>query len=220
MKTKSLILAIAIIAVNCNILNAQTSKGKFLLGELSYIELMGNGVMGSTNLGYSTFQTKSDGDNDSSKDKMFSLNIVPRAGYFVIDNLAIGLDVFLATEYYKTMDDSYKSTSTFFAAGPFVRYYIPTQKVLPFAEVNYSIGSRKSKSEFDGSESYSSNNAIKLYGAGLGLAIPIGEKVLFDAMAGYHAYVIKDKENNDNNERFVAGTIGLKLGFSVFLGSK
>ncbi len=219
MKIKSLILASVIIAVNCNILSAQTSKGKFLLGELSYVELLGNGVIGSTNLGYSTFQNKSDGDNDDSKDKQFSLNIVPRAGYFVIDNLAIGLDVFLATESNKAMHDGYKSSSTFFAVGPFVRYYIPTKKVLPFAEVNYSMGSRKGKSEFDGSE-YSYSSAIKLYGAGLGVAIPIGEKVSFDAVAGYHAYVNKDKEDNENNERLVAGTIGLKLGFTVFLGSK
>jgi hypothetical protein len=32
--------------------------------------------------------------------------------------------------------------------------------------------------------------------------------------------VNKDKEDNDNNERFVAGTIGLKLGFTVYLGSE
>jgi len=221
MKLKSLILATVIIAVNCNILSAQTTKGKILLGELSYIEFVGNGVMGSTNIGYSIFQNKSDGDSndDSSKDKMFSLNIVPRAGYFVIDNLAVGLDVFLATESHKAMNDAYKSSSTFFAVGPFVRYYVPLKKVLPFAEVNYSMGSRTRKTEFDGNEPSSSNYAIKLFGAGLGLAIPIGEKVSFDAMAGYHAYVNKDKEDNDNNERLVAGTIGLKLGFTVFLGS-
>ncbi len=188
------------------------------MGELSYIELLGNGVIGSTNLGYTTFQNKSDGDNDDSKDKQFSLNIVPRAGYFVIDNLAIGLDVLLATELNKAMDDAYKSTSTFFAVGPFARYYVPTKKVLPFAEVNYSMGSRTYKTEFDGNES-SSNCAIILYGAGLGVAIPIGEKVSFDAVAGYHAYVNKDKEDNENNERFVASTIGLKLGFTVYLGS-
>lgn len=218
MKKKSLILATVIIAVNCNILSAQTKKGKFLIGGLSYIEQLGNGVTGSMNIGYTTFQNKSDGDNDSSKDKQFSLNLVPRAGYFVIDNLAVGLDVYLATGITKSESFDSKTTSTFFAVGPFVRYYVPTKKVLPFAEINYSIGSRKYKSEYDGSES-SSSYGIQLYGAGLGLAIPIGEKVSFDAVAGYHAYIHKDKEDNDNNERLVAGTIGLKIGFSVYLGS-
>ena len=219
MKKKPLILVIVIIAVNCNFLSAQTNKGKFLMGELSYIELMGNGVIGSANLGYTTFQFKSDGDNPSSKQKQFSLNIVPRAGYFVIDNLAIGLDVLLATELKNIGDDTYKSTTTFFAVGPFVRYYIPTKKVLPFAEVNYSMGSRTNKTEFNGNES-SDNYAIKLYGVGLGLAFPIGEKVSFDTIVGYHVYVNKDKEDNENNLRWVAGTLGLKLGFTVFLGSK
>ena len=176
MKKQTLIITIAILTVSSTILTAQTTKGKFLMGELSYIEIYGNGVMSSTNLGYSTFQNKSDGDNDDSKDKAFLLNIVPRAGYFVIDNLAIGLDVLLATERVKSgdFDHTYKSTS--FAVGPFVRYYIPTKKVLPFAEVNYSMGSRKGKSEYDGSES-THNYSIKLYGAGLGVAVPIGEKV-------------------------------------------
>jgi len=221
MKKKALIIASIIFSACYTILTAQTTKGKFMLGELSYIEFLGNGVLGSTNLGYSIFQNKSDGDSNSdSKDKMFSLNVVPRVGYFVIDNFGVGLDLFLATESYKMLDDTYKSSSTFFAVGPFVRYYIPIKKVLPYAEVNYSMGSRKSNSEYNGNESYSSNNAIKLYGAGLGLAVPIGEKVTFDALAGYHAYVIKDKEDNANNERLVAGTIGLKLGFMVFLGKE
>jgi len=219
MKIRSLILTFIIITFNCIVLSAQTSKGKFLIGEMSYIELLGNGVLGSTNLGYSTFQNKSDGDNENDKDKMFSLNIVPRAGYFVIDNLVIGLDVLLATEKVTSGGDvDYTSNSTFFAVGPFVRYYVPTKKVVPFAEVNYSMGSRTYKSEFDGNEPYTDKNAIKLYGAGLGLAIPIGEKVTFDTVAGYHAYINKDKEDNESNERFVAGTIGLKLGFTVFLG--
>ncbi len=220
MKKQALIITLAILTASSTLLTAQTTKGKFLLGELSYIEFLGNGVLGSTNLGYTTFQSKSDGDNsDDSKDKMFSVNIVPRAGYFVIDNLAVGLDVFLATESHKAMDDAYKSTSTFFAVGPFVRYYVPTKKVIPFAEVNYSIGSRTGKTEFDGNEPSTYKYGIQLYGAGLGLAVPLGEKVTFDAIAGYHAYVNKDKEDNDNNERMVAGTIGLKLGFTVFLGS-
>jgi hypothetical protein len=219
MKIRSLILAFIIISVNCKILSAQTSKGKFLIGELSYIELLGNGVLGSANLGYSTFQNKSDGDNDNDKDKMFSINIVPRAGYFVINNLAIGLDVLLATEKVTSGGDvDYTYNSTLFAVGPFVRYYVPTKKVLPFAEVNYSMGSRTYTSEFAGNEPNTDKYAIKLYGAGLGLAVPIGEKVSFDIVAGYHTYVNKDKEDNEDNERFVAGTIGLKFGFTVFLG--
>lgn len=220
MKKQALIITFAVLTASSTILTAQTTKGKFLLGELSYIEFLGNGVLGSTNFGYTTFQNKSDGGNsDDSKDKMFSVNIVPRAGYFIIENLAVGLDVFLATESHKAMDDAYKSTSTFFAAGPFVRYYIPTKKVLPFTEVNYSIGSRTGKTEFDGNEPSTYKYGIQLYGAGLGLAVPLGAKVTFDVLAGYHAYVIKDMEDNYNNERLVAGTVGLKLGFTVYLGA-
>ena len=43
MKKQTLIITIVIITVNSTILSAQTTKGKFLIGELSYIEIYGTG---------------------------------------------------------------------------------------------------------------------------------------------------------------------------------
>ena len=89
------------------------------------------------NLGWSTHKVKSDSGDDDNSDpvKEFSLNLTPRAGYFVINNLAVGLDFTLAYNRMKrTSGGEYISNSTRFGAGPFLRYYIPTQKFLPFAE--------------------------------------------------------------------------------------
>ncbi len=54
---------------------------------------------------------------------------------------------------------------------------------------------------------------------GIGVAIPLGEKASFDALVGYHSTIYKDKEDNENNSRNIVGTVGLKLGFTIFLGS-
>ena len=207
----SLFITILIIAVSCNILSAQTSKGKFFIGA---------DFTGSQNLEFSITQSKSDSDSgdDPVKTKGFSFDLMPKVGYFVIDNLALGLDFTLSAGFSKNTDDEYNHNSILFAAGPLIRYYIPTKKVIPFAEAYYSIGSYKGKSDYFAYEN-SFKYAVQYYGLGLGISVPLGEKVSFDALAGYSNSVTKEKEDNENNDRLVRGNFGVKLGFSVFLGS-
>ena len=220
MKKKALILTLAIISVNCIILSAQTGKGKFLIGELTSFKEFGTDKIGLMAIGFTSSQSKSDPDRDdnSVKNNTFSINLLPRVGYFVIDNLALGLDFVIFSSFRRTSNDAAKFNLALFSVGPFVRYYIPTKKVLPFAEINYSIGSEKlvSRTELNGEER-TFKYAVKFYGLGLGVAIPLGEKVSFDALVGYQNYINKFREDETNN-RIVAGTVGLKLGFTVFLG--
>jgi hypothetical protein len=77
------------------------------------------------------------------------------------------------------------------------------------------------KSKYDPSdgEGNESKSGITSFGGGLGVAIPMGEKVSFDLMAGYNSFTIKDKEDNPDDERIVLGTFGIKLGITIFLGS-
>jgi len=218
MKKQSLFLAFLIISLSCINLSAQTSKGKFLIGGLTYIGYPGSGET-SMNIGYTTSKSKDDsGDEDDYIDKMFSLNFTPKAGYFIIDNLVLGVDMTLFSSFSKTTNRENKSNSTIITAGPFVRYYIPTKKVLPFAEAMYSVGSQKNSSEWEERE-YTNKTGVQLYSVGIGVAIPLGEKASFDALVGYQSAIIKDKEDNENNERTIVGTVGLKFGFTIFLGS-
>ena len=57
------------------------------------------------------------------------------------------------------------------------------------------------------------------YGGGIGLAVPLGERVMVDVLAGYNSTTIKDREDNADNERRVMGTLGLNIGFVILLGS-
>lgn len=218
MKKHLLFLTALIILLISLEASAQTSKGKFLLGGFTHLTQPGSSYT-SANIGYSTIKSKDDsGDDDDYQDIIFSLNFAPKAGYFLIDNLALGVDFNLTSSFNKTTNTEYKSRTTIISAGPFVRYYIPTKKVLPFAEAMYSFGSAISSSEWEEDET-SVKYSVQLYSLGIGVAIPFGEKVSFDALVGYHSTTYKAKEDNENNRRDIAGTVGLKLGFTIFLGS-
>jgi len=218
MKNRTLILVIALMFSTSGILSAQTNKGKFLLGELSTIDLTFAGTPTSMTLGWSTYKSKSDSGNEDNSDrpKEFSINLTPKFGYFVINNLVVGLDISIGYNHANSHDGDIISKTTEFGVGPFLRYYIPTQKILPFAEVNYSIGSGNRSSEYF-NENYEHKYQIQQYCFGVGMGIPLGEKVSFDTLVGYHSYIWKSKEDNEDNTRDIIITIGLKFGVTVLL---
>ena len=208
---KTTFISFIVISASCNLLTAQTSKGNFFVGA---------DFSGSQNTKFTVSHSKNDSDSgdDPDKTKSFSFDLMPKAGYFVIDNLALGLDFRVSSLLSKTTADEYYHNSISLAGGPLIRYYIPTKKVVPFAEAYYALGSYVGNSEYFNHET-SFKYALQYYGIGLGISVPLGESVSFDAIARYHHSVTKEKENNDDNNRRVANTLGLKLGFSVYLGS-
>lgn len=211
-------ISLALILASSGILSAQTTRGKFLIGEFTNVSLTGNATPTNMNLGWSSHKVKSDsrdGDN-SNPSKEFSINLTPRVAYFIIDNLAVGLDFTLDYTHTSGNDGQYISNMTRFGTGPFLRYYIPTPKLLPFAEANYSRGSSKNVWEYDTIDGERTTK-VQQYGFGIGLGVPLGEKVSFDMLIGYQSYIYKEKEDNEDNLRYIIGTIGLKLGLTVIL---
>jgi opacity protein-like surface antigen len=205
-------------------LSAQTEKGKVLLGISSRYSLLplGEGLSypDMMTLGFSTIKYKSDaaGEEESESTKFTCFNFTPKAGYFVIDNLALGLDVNIGLSSMKESYDThdYKSSGSMLSAGPFVRYYFPVEKILPYIEAGASLGSAKSTYESDNdNDEYKSS--VNSFMGGAGIAILLGDKVTLDFMAGYISMTMKDKEDNPDNERTVFGTLGFKFGVVVFL---
>lgn len=192
---KASFLTIGLFVMSIGFLNAQTNQGKFLLGLSSDI----------LSLGYTTYNTKSDAGGSDYANKLFSVNLSPKVGYFVIDNLAIGLDLGVGF-FINDIGSGDSNTTAWISAGPSVRYYIPTSKVLPFFELGGALGSQ------------GTNTTIK-YGGGIGLAMPLSERVMVDVLAGYHALFQKDREDNADNMRTIMGTLGLNIGFVILLGS-
>lgn len=199
---------------------AQTEKGRVMIGASSALLLDGSGsdIM---SFGFQNTKTKSDADNfeEPDPDKTFGINFMPKIGFFPIDKLAVGLEINTAYQKTEYGESNSEYKISMFALGPFVRYYIQTPSVLPFFEVGAVFGQARDKYSSQGeTDTYKVN--VLVLGGGAGLAIPIGNKLTFDIMAGYHSMKLTPKENNDDNYRDVIGTLGFKFGFLVFPGKE
>lgn len=210
---------IALGVLNLSRTEAQTQQGKIMVGVSSGLSLVGTGSS-LMSFGFSTDKhtINYNGYTSTTTEKSTSFNLFPKVGYFVVDNLALGVDLTYA--YNKTeMNSSNNDTwvTTIIGVGPFARFYLPSGKVLPFFEVSglLGFGDNKSTSNSSSFNSDIKENIIGFFG-GFGIAAPLSEKVTFDALVGYNSVTQKYKDSP--NEKSVNSTIGLKLGFTVYLG--
>jgi len=100
---KKVILSIALLSGIAFTTQAQTEKGKFLVGG---------------NVSYST--VKSDADNAKAS---HNFSIVPNVGYFVNDNIAVGTGIGYQSS--KASQASLTGKQEAFVISPFGRYYTP-----------------------------------------------------------------------------------------------
>ncbi len=171
--------------INIGLINAQAGQGKILLGASSEL---GAPLRGSDfiNFGYSSSRDKGDepGFAETLPSKVMTISILPKVGYFVADNLALGLDLNYTLTTRRSGDDlNSRSSQRIINAGHFVRYYIPTTKVLPFFEVNSSFGRALDKWGNVNNGSLTINLAS--FGGGIGVAIPLTDRFAFDVLAAY-----------------------------------
>ncbi len=201
------------------LLKAQISQGKILVGVSSMVPLLSTGN-NFLSIGYSTIKQKSNaaGFTEPDPSKYLNLYLNPKVGYFITNNIALGLDIF--TMYTNSKDGDYSYNNLLLSGGPFVRYYVSSGTILPFLEAGGTIGTVKSKSDFGAyfGESKSTTNIFS-FGGGVGIAVPLGNRVTFDFLLGYNSLTIKEKDDNPDNERDIYGTFGFNFGFVIMLGS-
>jgi outer membrane protein len=193
-------------------INAQMNQGRILVGVSSSLNLSGY-TWGSDfmNLNFSSTKYKSSSGSVSDPDKTTSFTILPKVGYIVIDNVAAGLDFIFSSFSIKYSGGDTESESIF-CAGPFVRYYYPLTSFLPYAELNGAIGIETDKYDY-GSISGDDKWNLIMFGGGVGAAVPLGERVTFDVLAGYNRLIYKQKGEDDKE---ITGSVALKMGFLVF----
>jgi outer membrane protein len=209
---KTTFLTVGLFVISFGPLYAQTNQGNFLLGLSSDI----------FSLGYSTSKISSDNDEAENAGKSFSVNLSPNMGYFVIDNLAIGLGLGVGFTAYNNESGDFKTSaiSTSLSAGPFIRYYIPVSKVLPFCELSGSYGWSNMNISGTNLDDTRVNIGTFNYGGGIGLAAPLGERVMADVMLGYRSLNMKYSQEEEYDQTTKTGTLGLSIGFVILLGSK
>ena len=155
-----------------NLLYSQTEKGKFMTG--------GQYVLNFA----STTNSISDQSNSNVLGKYSTLSLSPRAGYFISENIPLGLE-FLYT-YARSSDGSSTSHSSSYFLIPFIRRYFGKSAVKPYLQVGAGPGWTKgSYVEFG----YSSTSESKLfrYELGGGVGAFINEHISIDLGLSYKA---------------------------------
>lgn len=167
---------------------AQTDQGGWMFGA-------------GSNLGF----TSSKDDNDQ-EDSQSDFSLDARAGYFVIDNLAIGLDLGFTSS---SLGDA---KSSGFQAGPYVRYYLP-MKI--FGELGYQIGSEKTTIDIPLIGSQDVTYGTGALGIGVGYAAFLNDNISIEPMVRYRMTSIKPDEGDS-----VSGSgFGVLVNFGIYLGN-
>lgn len=149
--------------------------------------------------------------------KTSSFSITPTLGYFVADNLAVGVNVGFNSNTYFNED---KQTS--FNVGPFVRYYkfIADDKFAFVADAGFNVGSGTYDSELFGERKFSNFNIY----VSPGFAYFFSPKWSLDFQLSGISYNSSDpdKDNDDdksNSFEFGLSSFNPSLGFRYFIGN-
>lgn len=212
---KEILLTVAVLLASLATITAQPQleQGNLMLGTTSTVALSGSISSKLMSLGFIKIRYRYDSDPAEDAFKLTSYNFLPKAGYFVIDNLSAGLQI-VASGYTETdleYDETYKQRTI--GIGPFVRYYYPLDKFYPFAEAELLFGTVR--------ESWYSDDEktpFGMVGLMVGAALPLGDNVTFDAAAGYLRSSMKNTNpETDEKVLFITSGFCLRMGFTIYL---
>ncbi len=194
MKKLLLIAAVAVFGLN---VNAQTEKGNWIFGGNTSFSFA------STN---ATIEFDGEEVDDDNKSSVFS--VTPSVGYFVIDNLAVGMDLSFTST--KEDDGNNDFTVSSFAVIPSGTYFFEAgDKFKPYVGVGVGLISTSA-----GDDDINKSSGLAIRGKG-GVAYFLNESIALDFSVQYLNTSQKNKEESDlvtkNN------SIGVGFGFSLFL---
>lgn len=189
---KKLIISIFLTSLSIMFAFAQFNKGNILVG-------------GTTDLSgsFTTSKTKS-GGTTTTNGKFSSFSIEPQAGYFVMDNLAIGTGLVLSTSTFKDDGSSDKSTSSSIGLTPFARYYFDKF----YAQGTIGFGSNKSKNTFNNTTTESTQNFFSFSIVG-GYVIFISDAIALEPQLGYSRRTVDTGSNTKGINSGIVFGIGL-----------
>lgn len=189
-------------------MNAQTEKGSWVIG-------------GSTTIGFNSTSSKVKYNGQSvDGPKSTSFNIKPSAGYFVANNVAVGLDFGFtstkneSTEYFLGEQYDYESTFNTFIVMPTATYYFKSaSKVMPYLGAGVGYFSNTTKfpaSSFNNDETKFTTDGLA-WGAKGGIVYLVTPSVGIDLGLAY-----VNTSNKEGEVKIVTNTFGVNAGFSFF----
>ena len=155
--------------------------------------------------------------NDN-KSTSFTTNITPKAGYFIMDNLAVGLEFSVATSSatQEGLFGDYKVNTSTLSVGAFGRYYLDNGL---FFEGLAGVGTRKIASDLETIPGIKQDDRITtIFGfrGGVGYAIHLGDHVALEPTINY-SWEKNLPKDAPSDYKDTLSSIFLGIGFTVFL---
>ncbi|MEN4762087.1 MULTISPECIES: OmpW family outer membrane protein [unclassified Chryseobacterium] len=203
---KKLLLAGAVALFGLS--NAQMTKGDWV-------------ISGNTGLGFNAQSStvKANGEsNDGPKISNFS--ITPSVGYFVIDGLAVGIDLGFNSNTNKFDGD--KLTNTTFSVMPTATYYFNTgSKLFPFVGAGIGYATYKEKYSLSSGAAFNadSTNDGLTWKAKAGVTYMATQSLGINLGLGFDQFYTKNTVLN-TEVKTTRNNFGVNVGFSYFIKAK
>lgn len=198
---KSLLLTLLIFLVTYSTASSQTEKGKYLVGAASTLDFKFSFI---------------------EPDKELDIYFAPQAGYFVADQLALGVTIPGRIRHYFSFTNV-TTKSVGISLGPFLRYYLgPPKKIMPFIAVGVDYGMGRVKREiYDEDrpvfvEFEEEVEIIREFGAeaSFGFSFFITPTIGLNSQLGYE---YSDRKFKGDDFSFPQHDIQILVGFDIFL---
>ena len=196
------LIVMAVIALSAvTTLNAQTEKGKWVFGS-------------DAGVSFASSTAKPEGleyIDSETKNTVSTFEVNPNVGYFIIENLSIGLDLsFTSTKNkFENSEGDFDQTTNSIGILPNATYFFKKENLAPYLGAGVGL---LATSSGDGDSQKTSGLAIAGT-AGLAYFLNTSVSINFGATYLYSKQVNKENSNFKLN----SNTIGVALGFAVYL---
>lgn len=149
-------------------------------------------------LGFSTLREKDKTGGTVYREQNISMiTVLPKAGYFLSERLAVGLQTGIVSRVNKPDDATYeKETNVIFVIQPFGRFYFTTGTGGIFAEANVGLGAGKARTVYP--DRIDENNLTSLsFTAGPGVYYYITPNVAIEAQFGLIGFTTDIQKSGD-----------------------
>jgi outer membrane protein len=170
--------------------------------------IMAGGSLGGS---FNTNKTEA-GNTTTTTGTTNTVDFFPQAGYFVIDNLAVGAGIGLSTSTTKAKGTSNKNTVSSTSFAPFARYYY--QKF--YGQFAFNVGSGNNKNT-NGNVTTDNKFTTSGWNLAVGYAYLLNEHIAVEPQIGYAS--TSQKANTSGNRNINSGLF-INIGFQIYLRKK
>ena len=236
MKKLFTILCVAILTFS---VSAQTDQGTFLIGLNTWLGYSNTNITDIDGLGSATWGDAYDEQSSST----LNLNLTDfsallesvKFGYFIVDNLAIGLGLNFSldgtnNDFVSTLNSAgtndVKATTTTFEIEPVVRYYVRWGKGSLFTQFSYGMGSEtysEEWSEVDNPDDVITESSD--LGFGIGYSIYVSDHISIEPLVGYNMLTYTEVDGGFSSTGSIvdkvynSSALSLKIGVTMALYS-